>query len=79
MSHAAPGEPEVERKVTVATVASALTVAVLWALSTYVFKGDIPEEVKGVVAIVVTALVTFVTSYATKHTWRKSPIDGNVG
>lgn len=74
-----PGEPQIERKVTTATITTAVTSAVIWVLATYVFKGEVSDEVKLVVGIVVPAVITFAVSYKTKHTWRRSSLDGSAG
>ena len=52
-------DTNVNPKVTVAALASAVAGAVVWALGTYFFKGEVPEPV----AILVVSAVTFAAGY----------------
>lgn len=49
----------VNPKVTAATLASAVAGAVVWALGSYVFKGEVPEAV----AVLVVTVATFAAGY----------------
>lgn len=49
----------VSPKVSAAALASAIAGAVVWALGTYFFKGEVPEPV----AILVVSAVTFAAGY----------------
>ena len=60
----------VERKVETTTIAAAATTLVLYLLSTYVFRADIPEPLAGAIAAIVPAVVTFITGYLSRHTVR---------
>lgn len=60
----------IETKVTVAAIAAAVTTFVLWLLATYVFGGDVPAPVAGLIAVVVPGGVTFAAGYRAKHTPR---------
>ena len=71
--HAAPADPgAVEPKVRAATAASASSAAtllpfVLWLLSVYVFDGQVPLPVQGMVGLVITGACTFAAGYAARH------------
>lgn len=60
----------IEKKVTVATGASATAGFVLWALSAYVFKGEVPVEVITFTMWLVLTGSTFTGGYFAKHTPR---------
>ncbi|MEV8634286.1 hypothetical protein AB0395_21785 [Streptosporangium sp. NPDC051023] len=60
----------VEQKVKSATVGSALAGAIVWALSEYVFRGDVPPEIGLLVAVGLPALLSFAGGFAARHTWR---------
>jgi hypothetical protein len=60
----------IEVKVSAATIASAVTGLGLWALQTYVFHGEVPLPVLGVVQTVVPAVITFAAGYLAPHTPR---------
>jgi uncharacterized membrane protein YfcA len=60
----------IETKVTAATIAAAATTFALWLLSTYVFAGDVPAPVAGLVAVAVPGAVTFAAGYSARHTHR---------
>lgn len=62
----------IETKVKAATTAAAVTGFVVWLLATYVFKGTVPAPVSAVVAVLIPAVVTFVTGYLAKHDARLS-------
>lgn len=59
-----------ETKVKAATVASSATTFVLWILATYVFHGNVPQIVAGIIALVVPGLVTWAAAYRAAHTPR---------
>ena len=60
----------VEAKVTAATGAATVTAFVLWLLAEYVFPGDVPAPVVGVVTLLVTGAATFTAGYLARHTPR---------
>ena len=60
----------VERKVQASTGAAAVSGLALWALGTYVFKGDVPDAVTTVVYVLVPAATAFAAGYLAKHTCR---------
>lgn len=60
----------VETKVTVASVTAFITAGVLWLLGQYVFHGDVPAPLSGLILAAVTGLVTFVTAWFARHTPR---------
>lgn len=70
-----PAEPArypVEPKVKAATAAGASSAAVLvpfvlWLLAAYVFGGDVPLPVQGVVGLLVTGACTFTAGYWARH------------
>jgi hypothetical protein len=76
--HAAPATPAaIEPKVTAATAASAGSAAtilpfVLWLLATYLFHGDVPLPVQGVVGLAVTGACTFAAGYTARHVNREA-------
>jgi hypothetical protein len=57
----------VEPKVRAATAAATLVPFVLWLLSAYVFDGDVPLPVQGLVVTVVTGGCTFAAGYMARH------------
>jgi hypothetical protein len=63
----------IERKVQASTVAAAISGLVLWALGTYVFKGNVPDVVTSWVYALVPAGITFAAGYLAKHTARPMP------
>jgi hypothetical protein len=71
--HAAPPATDlvdgtvVEPKVRAATVAAVLVTFVLWALSAYVFRGDVPLPVQGLVELVAVGGVTFAAGWRARH------------
>jgi hypothetical protein len=60
----------IEVKVSAATIATAASGLVVWALQTYAFHGDMPLPVSGFVQTVVPALVAFAAGYMARHTPR---------
>lgn len=58
---------DVEPKVKAATIAATLVSFVLWALSSYVFRGEVPLPVQGVVGLAATGGATFVAGYLARH------------
>jgi hypothetical protein len=68
----------IERKVTASSYTAAASGLVLWALGTYVFKGNVPDVVVSWVYVLVPALATFATGYLTKHTVRVDLLPKNV-
>ena len=60
----------VETKVTAATAAATFTSFVLWLLAQYVFPGDVPAPVVGIVTLLVTGAATFAAGYMARHTPR---------
>lgn len=62
-----------ETKVKAATAASSATTFVLWVLATYVFHGDVPQVLAGIIALVVPGLVTWLAGYRAAHTPRPTP------
>jgi hypothetical protein len=68
---------DVEPKVKAATIASSATAAVLpfvlWLLAVYVFDGEVPLPVQGVVGSVVTGALTFAAGYWARHVDRAQP------
>lgn len=60
----------VEAKVKAATAAAVVTAFVLWLLSRYVFRGEVPAPVEGVVTLAVIGAATWLASYFAKHTPR---------
>lgn len=55
------------RKVVAATTVAAVTTFVLWVLNEYVFSGDVPAPVAGLVALIVPAALTFAAGYITRR------------
>lgn len=62
----------VEPKVKAATAAATVATFLLWVLGTYVFRGEVPLPVQGIVALVVTGGGTFVAGYLARHVNRSS-------
>jgi len=62
---------EPSRKVTAATAGAVVSGFVLWLLSEFVFKGDVPEPVVLLVALVVPGALTFLAGYVTKRAARE--------
>lgn len=60
----------IERKVTASTGATAVAGLILWLLSTYVFKGEVPIEVVAFIMWLVLTVSAFVGGYLAKHTPR---------
>jgi len=60
----------VERKVQASTAAAAVSGFALWALGTYVFKGNVPDVVTSWVYVLTPAVITFAAGYLAKHTPR---------
>lgn len=58
----------VERKVQASTAGAAVSSLALWALSRYVFKGDVPDVVTSWVYVIVASGLTFAAGYLAKHT-----------
>jgi hypothetical protein len=68
----------IETKVSAATIAAAVSGLVLWALQSYVFKGELPAPVAAAVQVIVPAVVTFAAGYLAPHTPRPDLQDGPV-
>jgi hypothetical protein len=66
MASAAP----VERKVQASTAVAGVSGLTLWALGTWVFKGDVPDAVTAFVYLAVPAVLTFAAGYLARHTPR---------
>jgi hypothetical protein len=64
---------QVERKVQASTGAAAVSGLILWALGTYVFKGDVPDVVVSWTYVLVPAAITFLAGWAARHTYRPPP------
>jgi hypothetical protein len=60
----------VETKVQASTAAAAVSGLALWALGTYVFKGDVPDVVVSWVYVIIPAALAFGAGYWAKHTPR---------
>jgi hypothetical protein len=60
----------VEHKVQASTAAAAVSGLALWALGTYVFKGDVPDVVVSWVYVIIPAALAFGAGYLAKHTPR---------
>lgn len=60
----------IETKVTAATIGAAVSGLGLWALQTYVFKGELPLPVTAAVQTIVPAIVTFIAGWLAQHTPR---------
>lgn len=60
----------VEKKVTAATTAATISALVLTFISTYFFKGHVPDVVITLVDTVVIGALTFLGGYIAKHTHR---------
>jgi hypothetical protein len=60
----------VETKVKASTAAAALSGLALWALSRYVFRGDVPDVVVSWVDAIIPAALAFAAGYLAKHTVR---------
>lgn len=60
----------VEAKVTNATIAAVVSSAIVWALTRYVFGGEVPVEIAALVQVLVPAAVTYAAGYLTAHTRR---------
>jgi hypothetical protein len=60
----------VETKVQAGTAAAAVSGLALWALGTYVFKGDVPDVVASWIYVIVPGVLTFAAGYLAKHTPR---------
>jgi hypothetical protein len=60
----------VETKVKASTAAAALSGLALWALSRYVFRGDVPDVVVSWVDAIVPAVLAFGAGYLARHTVR---------
>jgi hypothetical protein len=60
----------VETKVKAGSAAAAVSGLVLWALSTYVFKGDVPDVITSWTYAIVPAALTFAAGYRVRHTSR---------
>jgi hypothetical protein len=63
----------VETKVKASTAAAAVSGLALWALGTYVFKGNVPDVVTSWVYVLTPAVITFAAGYVAKHTPRPVP------
>lgn len=64
---------QVERKVTAATGAAAVSGLILWALGTYAFRGAVPDTVVSWTYVLVPAALTFAAGYRARHTHRTPP------
>jgi hypothetical protein len=64
---------QIERKVQASTGAAAVSGLILWALGTYVFKGDVPDVVVSWTYVLVPAAITFLAGYIARHTYRPPP------
>ena len=63
-----PVEPKVKAATAAgSTAAGVLVPFVLWLLAAYVFAGDVPLPVQGVVGLVVTGACTFAAGYWARH------------
>jgi hypothetical protein len=60
----------VEPKTQAAGVTAAVSGAALWLLSTYVFKGSVPDGVASMVYIAVPGVLAFVAAYLAPHQHR---------
>jgi hypothetical protein len=60
----------IETKVTAATIGAAVSGLGLWALQTYVFKGELPLPVTAAVQTIVPAIVAFIAGWLAQHTPR---------
>lgn len=63
----------IEAKVKNAAVGAALAGVVVWALETYVFRGNVPVPIQALIDIAVPAVAAFAFGYAAKHTFRNDP------
>jgi hypothetical protein len=63
----------IETKVQASTGAAAVSGLILWALGTYVFKGDVPDVVVSWTYVLVPAALTFAAGYVARHTYRPPP------
>jgi hypothetical protein len=63
-------QPRLETKVKAASAGAVVSSAVMWALTTYVFKGAIPVPIQGLVDVVVPTVVTAVSGWLAPHTSR---------
>lgn len=64
----------IERKVVASTAGAVIAAFLLWVLDTYVFTGTgVPEQVEGLIQLLVLGLVTFASGWAAKHTVRNDP------
>lgn len=71
----------VEKKVKAATTAATLSALVLTFLSTYIFKGHVPDILITIVDTAVVGALTFLGGYIAKHTHRAvtpPPVDPTV-
>jgi hypothetical protein len=57
----------IERKVQASTAAAAVSGLVLWAMGTYLFKGNVPDVVTSWVYALVPAGITFAAGYLARH------------
>jgi hypothetical protein len=69
----------VETKVSAATLAAAISGAIVWALSAYVFAGAVPDGLRTLIDVVIPAAVTFAAGWASRHTPRETPIPPSAG
>ena len=60
----------VEPKVQVAGVTAAVSGAALWVLSTYVFKGSVPDGIASMIYVATPGVLAFVAAYFAPHQHR---------
>jgi len=64
----------VETKVTAGSLAAALSGAIIWALQTYVFKGnDVPDGLVSLIYVAIPAVCAYAAGYLAPHSPRPVP------
>ena len=67
----------IETKVSAATIASAVSGLIVWALQGYVFRGEVPFPVSSAVQVIVPAVCAFGAGWFARHTPRPDLAGGS--
>jgi hypothetical protein len=60
-------EPKVAAATAAASSAAVVVTFLLWLLGAYVFGGEVPLPVQGIVGLIVTSAATFLAGYYARH------------
>ena len=69
-----PNSSGVETKVTAASLSAAVSGAIIWALSTYAFKGNsVPDGLVSLIYVAIPAVCAYAAGWLAPHTPRPAP------